>query len=127
MSQFTASTVTPRVSRARWSPLPGGRLELAPFLSWFVANHGRSLSPRAQRTLAELIEVLSEYLEDQGIDSIGPSTRGGTVSLSTGLHWIDVFEREEMFDAVDGERAKLRVADSAIRALSRQLASVVRC
>ena len=53
--------------------------------------------------------------------SSGSERGSGAVSVAGLGAWIDAFERDELFDAVDGKRDKLRVADTAIRALSRYL------
>lgn len=107
------------------APTHAGVFPIEDLLADFARQHGRTLSPRARRTLDELTECLTEYLGEHNVSLVAKVGRTGVVSLSGLLGWLDAFERDEMFDALDGEREKLRVADGAIRAMTRHLSKAL--
>lgn len=115
----TSTTMSPPVARGL-GPLP-----IAELLEDFSKAHGRTLSPRGRRTVEEVLDCLGQYLDEHGVTLLAKTGRTGVVSLAGLSAWIDAFERDELVEALDGERDKLRVADTAIRALSRYLAKAL--
>ena len=115
----TSTTMSPALARGV-GPLP-----IAELLAEFAKAHGRTLSPRGRRTVEEVIDCLSDYLRDNGVALLAKTGRAGVVTLAGLGAWIDAFERDELVEALDGERDKLRTADTAIRALSRYLAKAL--
>mgnify|MGYP003573027182 CR=1 FL=1 len=97
------------------------RIEIESYLSQFRVSHGRNLQARARRHLDEMLELLSEFLDERGIRVIATSPRRGESSLAALLDALDEFEGTDMQDALEGNREQLRVADVALRALTRQL------
>ena len=98
-----------------------GRVQLEDFLVCFAEHHGRTLTARARRHFGEIMDYMSEFFDERGVTAIAKrGGAGGVVSLSNLTSWLDAFEGE-LFDSLEGEREKLRVADGAIRALTRRL------
>lgn len=107
-------------TRTKFSPQPA-TIELQVFLPEFAERHGRSLQPRGRRTVNELLELLTEYLEDRGVSTVARSGRRGVTSLAELFDWLDAFEAGEMVEVFGDSREAMRVADTAMRALTRDL------
>ena len=93
------------------------------FLTEFCANQSRGLTPRGRRFLAEIIELLQDYLEERDVHTVGRRAAPEVLSLAQLLDHLDVFETDEVADAFEGNREQLRIADVALRGLTRQLRS----
>ena len=109
MSSQAATPVTPK------------RIEVADYLAQFRETQGRHLQARGRRYLAEMLDLLAEFLDERGYDVVSSAPRRGERTFSSLLAALDEFERDEVQDAFEGNREQLRVADAALRALNRQL------
>ena len=77
--------------------------------------------------MSEFLEYLADYLDENEVQVVAKSGSPGVVSMTGFTKWLDMFERDELYDSVDGEREKLRDADATIRALTRQLSKELDC
>lgn len=69
--------------------------------------------------------MLSDYFDERGVRVVTRNGGQGSVTLSGLLTWIDAFEADEVYEAFEDQRDALRLADGALRALSRQLSAAV--
>ncbi|MCA9694674.1 MAG: hypothetical protein R3A51_02100 [Nannocystaceae bacterium] len=106
-------------------------LPVKPLLTSFLDARRDGLTRRAARFYAEVIDLLCEYLDSFGIDTIDlrvePGSRpklpwlGSTVDVDTLLEFIDDFGEDFLVNTVAADRTFLRVSEAALRDLHRWL------
>ncbi len=109
---------------------------LSTLLVRFFATREDKLTRRAARLHREVLDHLCEYLENLGIDQVdlepadprgdtvpGIPWLGSCVDVETMIALLDDFQEDYLVHNVNAERTFLRVADAALRNLTRWLRS----
>ncbi len=97
-------------------------------LAAFFKGRADSLNRRSRRNYEDVLELVDEYLSNQGITGIdfvtstdGRARKPGVASVDRVLTLLDDFEDEFLIAEIDAEREFLRVAEYVTRDLVRWL------